>query len=231
MFISRAVPRQDVWGNPDMLYLFKNSYSVHQAVWGFFLGDADKKRDFLYRYDYKNGIPVIYIVSKDLPVTQHGLWKVDTKEYSPCISDGDFLSFTVRVNPVVTKKFVDEKSGKLVNKRHDVVMDYKFRCHKNNIPFNYGDAVSKTGAEWLLSRCEKYGFSVKEGNITADSYERRVFEKTAENGNKCEAVIATLDLSGVLNVTDSNSFVDMLYYGIGPGKGFGCGLMLVKRFG
>lgn len=231
MYLSRAVPRQDVWGNPDLLYMFESSYAIHQAVWGFFLGDSDKKRDFLYRYDYKNGVPVVYIVSRDKPFSLRGVWSVESKEYSPCISNGDVLSFSVRVNPVVTRSSVNDKTGKSVHKRHDLVMDYKFRCREEGKPFSYDDAMPAVGTDWLASRGDKFGFSVKAGSVYADSYERRVFEKPAVDGVKREAVIATLDLKGVLEVTDSEAFKEVLFNGIGPAKGFGCGLMLVKRFG
>lgn len=231
MFISRAIPRSDVWDNPQMLSLFKSSYAIHQAVWGFFLGDKAKSREFLYRYDLVHEEPVIYIVSKDKPVEYHGVWKVDTKEYSPCIEKGDLLSFSVRVNPVVTKSFVDEKTGKSIHKRHDVIMDYKYACRKDGKPFSYDKALATAGVNWLVSRGEKFGYSVALDNVCAESYDRRVFDKSGGDGKKHEVVVATLDLKGVLEVTDPELFVYMLFNGIGPAKGFGCGLMLVKRYG
>ncbi|MCI5220551.1 MAG: type I-E CRISPR-associated protein Cas6/Cse3/CasE, partial [Candidatus Electrothrix sp. LOE2] len=38
-----------------------------------------------------------------------------------------------------------------------------------------------------------------------------------------------LDLSDRLTVTDPNVFTRALFRGIGPAKGFGCGLLLVRR--
>ncbi len=229
MFLSRAVPRQDVWSNPEMLDLFESSYAIHQAVWGFFIGDPDKERDFLYRYDSKNGEPVVYIVSKTKPVSQRGVWIVDSKEYAPVLSKGDILGFSVRVNPVITRSFTNEKTGKSVHKRHDVVMDYKTKCREDGKPFSYEAAMSEAGTQWLVSRSEKHGFSVHVSSLVVEQYERRVFAKPTESGKKKEAVIATMDLTGVLEVTDSEKFLEILYSGIGPAKGFGCGLMLVKR--
>jgi len=40
---------------------------------------------------------------------------------------------------------------------------------------------------------------------------------------------STLDFSGILGVTDPGQFRNTLFNGIGPAKGFGCGLMMVKR--
>ena len=43
------------------------------------------------------------------------------------------------------------------------------------------------------------------------------------------SVSSTLDFSGLLTVTAPEKFLSALYGGIGPAKGFGCGLLLVKR--
>jgi CRISPR system Cascade subunit CasE len=43
------------------------------------------------------------------------------------------------------------------------------------------------------------------------------------------AGFSSVDFEGLVEVTDPELFVNALYKGIGPAKGFGCGLMLVKR--
>jgi CRISPR system Cascade subunit CasE len=40
--------------------------------------------------------------------------------------------------------------------------------------------------------------------------------------------ISTLDFTGLLTVTDPERFTTALFNGIGPAKGFGCGLMMVR---
>ena len=40
---------------------------------------------------------------------------------------------------------------------------------------------------------------------------------------------STLDFAGILEVTDPERFQNTLFNGIGPAKGFGCGLLLVRR--
>ncbi|MBS99896.1 MAG: type I-E CRISPR-associated protein Cas6/Cse3/CasE [Oceanospirillaceae bacterium] len=47
-----------------------------------------------------------------------------------------------------------------------------------------------------------------------------------EKGRK--AGFCSVDLSGELIVRDTERFIDMLKQGIGPAKGFGCGLMMIK---
>lgn len=41
--------------------------------------------------------------------------------------------------------------------------------------------------------------------------------------------IRTLDVEGKLKIVDVDRFKKTLFKGIGSGKSFGCGLMLVKR--
>ncbi len=48
------------------------------------------------------------------------------------------------------------------------------------------------------------------------------------NGGK-QVSLSTLEFNGVLTVADPKLFLETLYEGIGPAKGFGCGLMLVRR--
>lgn len=226
MYLSRAVPRQDIWRSPELLSMFESSYSIHQAVWSMFPPDADRKRDFLYRYDLKNGQPVIYLLSPEAPESLHGMWHVESKVYEPKISAGDVLGFTVRVNPVITRWVEDVKRGKQVQKRHDVVMDFKHRCQEEGILCSQQEAEYSAGLKWFADRGEKYGFSLIEPSFRVNEYVRREFVK---KGKKQKVVISTLDAEGMLTVTNPERFVEMLYSGIGPAKGFGCGLMLVRR--
>ncbi len=41
--------------------------------------------------------------------------------------------------------------------------------------------------------------------------------------------LSMLDLEGFLMVVDPKAFAEALYNGVGPAKGFGCGLLLVRR--
>ncbi|MBE0437199.1 MAG: type I-E CRISPR-associated protein Cas6/Cse3/CasE, partial [Methylomicrobium sp.] len=62
--------------------------------------------------------------------------------------------------------------------------------------------------------------------IRVDGYRQHRFLK--RKGNK-QVSLSTLEFNGLLTVTDPNLFIKTLYTGIGPAKGFGCGLMLVRR--
>ena len=52
---------------------------------------------------------------------------------------------------------------------------------------------------------------------------------TVRRRGRAPICFSTLDFSGLLTVTAPEKFLSALYGGIGPAKGFGCGLLLVKR--
>lgn len=80
---------------------------------------------------------------------------------------------------------------------------------------------------WLLDRAASHGFSVSPEGIRADSYRQHRLSKG--KGNQ-PVTFSTVDFNGILTVTEPNVFVEKcLFDGIGPAKGFGCGLMLVRR--
>ena len=44
-----------------------------------------------------------------------------------------------------------------------------------------------------------------------------------------DAGFSSVDFEGEIEVTDADLFTKALFDGIGPAKGFGCGLMFVRR--
>lgn len=202
----------------------RNPYEVHAMVWRIFSDGSKKGRDFLYRLDLQERSPLIYAVSEADPVDLEGIWDVEQKAYQPALKTGQRLGFSLRVNPIRTKR--DEK-GK--QQRHDVVMDAKKLLETSGCPPEARPPepvlVQKEGYSWLASRCERLGFSVDESMVRADGYRRHQFEK--RNGKK-NVVISTIDFTGVLTVTDPDRFEETLYTGVGPAKSFGCGLLLVR---
>lgn len=225
MYFSRAMLRSDCCGSAAFFDSVRSTYAVHQMVWGFFHGNPVGNREFLYRFEMRNHEPVVYLVSEEKPVDVRGVWAVSSKEYDPVIAVGDRLSFSVRVNPVVTRIERDAAGEVVRHSRHDVVMDEKVRCRKEGVPFVYAEKMQEAGSRWFAARAEKSGCVVDAGAVQVLGYERQIFEK---RGGK-EVVISTMDLSGVLEVCDPDQFRQVLFSGLGPAKGFGCGLMMVRR--
>lgn len=83
---------------------------------------------------------------------------------------------------------------------------------------------------WFAGRSEKLGFS-----LVRDSWRGRL--KFQAEGYQWHALprkgktagFSSVDFEGEIEVTDAELFSKVLFDGIGPAKGFGCGLMLVRR--
>lgn len=203
-----------------------DGYNLHRLLWNLFSDGPDRRRDFLYRFETSKGSPTFYTVSEREPVDTRGMWEVHTKLYDPKLKKGDSLSFMVRVNPIRSKR---DESGR--QHRHDVVMEAKNKIGFQNLLIDQRPAVATliqdAGIEWLRMREAEYGFSFEDANVRADGYfQHKLFK---EKGTK-PITFSTLDFNGILSVNEPSIFVDKcLLKGIGPAKGFGCGLMLVKR--
>ena len=87
------------------------------------------------------------------------------------------------------------------------------------------EIVQQEGFRWLSSRSERLGFRIEEGQVRADAYNQVNFMQGKKNR---KVSLSTIDFTGVLTVSDSEKFLYTLGNGVGPAKGFGCGLMLVR---
>lgn len=229
MYLSRITIKPDAVKSKEFLRVAAGPYQIHSMIWELFSESEDQKRDFLYRVDTNNGKPVIYSLSQREPSNLSTLWKVETKPYNPQISVGMTLEFTLRVNPVITRTAPTKNGVKGKQSRHDVVMDAKKRIREekgDNADFSMNELVQQEGFRWLNTRSERCGFSIREGDVRVDAYGQMNFMQ-GKKGKKI--TISTLDYNGVLTVTDKDKFEEALYHGIGPAKGFGCGLMMIKR--
>lgn len=202
----------------------QNGYSEHQALWKLFPEDPDATRDFLFRAEQKPLQRIFYMVSQRQPVASSG-WLIESKPYKPVITTGQALAFTLRVNPIVTRK---DKNGK--HQRHDVVMNEKHNIGFAQLTHDKRPAmpelIQKAGKQWLASRAEKQGFEIAEQGFMVESYDQH---RSTKRGNNNPISHSTMDLTGILRVTDVELFTNGLLNGIGPAKAFGCGLMLVRR--
>ncbi len=212
MYISKMVI------NEEKIFdrIFFSEYSLHQAVWSLFADSQERKRDFLYRLEMSGGMPLVHSVSERKPSDSKGIWLIESKVYKPELKTGTRLGFSVTVNP--TRK----KDGK----RHDVVMNAKYLAKSQDKPENVPsqEIIHMACKNWLEERAEKNGFRPLQ--FRSDGYRQLRFNKSKGG----EAIrYSIIELIGLLEVTDSDTFIKMLFSGLGPEKGFGCGLMLVRR--
>lgn len=241
MFLSRVNVST---GRPDQLLeiLKADHYRLHQLLWRLFPGQPEAKRDFLFKRDNRDALPVFYLLSKHEPVAIPGVLNVETKPYCPQLQAGDRLSFHLVANPVTQvtiERTPEEKQRQLDCRRelgftekttykrvrHDVVMHKKKQllaqgmC-KEELPPT-AEIAQLAGEQWLRQRANMLGFSIE--TVRADGYQQHRFDQR-------KIRLSTLEFQGILQVTEPDVFVEKaLYKGIGPAKAFGCGLLTVAR--
>jgi len=172
-------------------------------------------------------------VLSNVPAAVSEDWHIETKPFAPRIANGMRLRFSLRANPVVTHKSDD---GRHV--RRDVVMVRKHGLKRDGTPRgkwpSQQQLVQEECVKWLLARAEKHGFVLikrPEGQgaytwlVETNGYRQHEMHK---RGAK-PILFSTVDFDGVLEVTDADVFSAALQHGIGPAKGFGCGLLLIRR--
>lgn len=205
-----------------MTVLKANDYALHQMLWKLFPGDPEASRDFLFRHDEDQRWPVFYLVSQREPDISGDLLQVASKPYQPQLRSGETLSFSLRANPVHTRKTDDANPKK--RKRDDVVMHLKRQYQQadaDTIP-TQAELAQEAGGQWLARQGERHGFQIV--SVRADNYHQA--RVGARNRN---IQFSTLDFTGLLRVTEPDAFANALCNGIGPAKAFGCGLLLVRR--
>ena len=257
MYLSRIQITPDIAKNTQLGRLLGDrTYGVHRLLWDLF----EKEERFLFReentrdqLDTRRRLPLYYVLSTDTPKNSSPILKVDTKPFRPQLSKEQRLQFSLRANPVVTRK----GDGKKRSARHDVLMDMQKRwlseeCQKRSLhvsakkselkrellqhpDFNKDEGekllstelkmrTEKAASTWLLERGEKHGFSISEKNLQINAYRWHPLpEKNRQAG------FSSVDYEGILTIKEPESFLKMIYGGLGPAKAFGCGLMLIRR--
>ena len=225
MYFSRITLRRTAQASQNFWQAFQSPYALHKSIWGLYGDRNDRKRDFLYRLIQDGNLPKVFTVSKRRPTDKGGLWSIETKQYEPDLRKGMALSFMLRANPVRTKRDSNNRQH-----RHDVVMDAKTRFKLNGVAAGrrppLASLLRDEGGKWLIDRSEKYGFTVDRDCLLADGHQALVFSK-GKGSNPI--TISTIDFSGTLSVVDPGLLTLSLYQGVGPAKGFGCGMLMVKR--
>jgi CRISPR system Cascade subunit CasE len=73
----------------------------------------------------------------------------------------------------------------------------------------------------------QHGFRAEAKRLRVDAYRQHRFHRRDAKPIR----ISTVDLTGVLEVTEAERVRRALLYGLGHAKAFGCGLLRVRRIG
>jgi len=216
--ISRLTFRRDTGTLKALVGILRSGRDdpgqAHRLLWSLFAEDGAAKRDFMFRQGGGPHSPDgdFLVVSARPPADPLGVWKIESKPYDPRFAPGDILAFKLRANPTIARK----------GKRHDVVMDRKRSLGKIRDATN-AEIWEQAGHDWLDARAPRFGFELL--GCRANGY--RV-HRIRRGGGEPAVSIATLDLSGRLRVVDSGKLRTALFAGVGRGKAWGCGLLLVR---
>ena len=206
MFISRVeIPKA----------LSRNPYEFHRYLWRLFPGEpresrrdaTESRQGFLFRVEEnKPGRPArLLLQSRRLPECTSELTIIGTREFRPKPVQGQQLAFLLTANPI--KMIVDTQRESKSNKTSE----------KCRVPL----IREEEQREWLVRKLAN-ACDIITANV--QPHQPLYFHKGQRAG---KLITSTFD--GVLQVNDSAYLTMLLENGVGPAKGFGCGLLLVRR--
>lgn len=92
------------------------------------------------------------------------------------------------------------------------------------------EAECEAALSWLYAREATLGVRFEREGCAASGYRQvRIPRGQAEGRSQGDITMSTVDFEGLLVVTEPARFVARLTEGIGRGRAFGCGLMLIRR--
>lgn len=208
-----ASPRSNEWVRD--LARHGEPYRDHALIWRLFPGDG-AARDFVFRRleDERS----FYVVSARAPQPDSGLFQIQSKPYIPQLESGDWLRFDLRANPTVS---IRQENGR--SRRHDVLMNAK-RGVAREAREQLGLVLEAAGRKWLQERAEHWGLAIQDDSVLQEGYRQHRLKRKGGN-----VEYSSLDYQGMAQVIDPQRLARALLDGVGHGKGFGCGLLLVKR--
>ncbi|MFI7122185.1 type I-E CRISPR-associated protein Cas6/Cse3/CasE [Amycolatopsis sp. NPDC049868] len=200
--------------------LLASPHRLHAAVLAAFPPahrDATADGRVLWRVDQRTHQTTLYIVSPQTPDLTHLVetagWSTapgDSRPYAPLLdrlTAGDLWAFRLTANPVHSKRKSEEATRS--QRFAHVTVDQQ--------------------TTWLLNRADGHGFTIPDGTGKEPDvavHGRRVWRFKRQGQT---VTLATTTFEGRLEITDPAVFRNALTHGIGPAKGYGCGLLTIAR--
>ena len=194
----------------------RNSYDLHRQLWRLFPGEEKETRSngeelrqgFLFRIeDNPTGRPArLLMQSRRAPEAAFGVVLVGTREIQPQPVAGQRLAFLLTANPV--KTIADAQRDAKPSKKSE----------KCRVPL----IKEEDQREWIARKLTGAG-EIEATNVLPHA---PIYFRKGNRGGK----LVSVTFEGVLRVSDPIRMTALLENGVGPAKGFGCGLLLVRRF-
>jgi len=196
-------------------------YLQHQELWRLYRQKNGANQPFLFRElaDPASNQVQFFLVSAEPPASTDSAWKIESKVFDPQLLEGQAYQFSVRLNPTRSERVSGERG-----KRQDLVIS---RLHELAVPPDRRAEerqriIHEELPRWLSKRGERHGFTLED--CAVQSFEILRVRKDAH-----EITLSVADFSGRLRVTDPDALKVALCSGIGHGRSFGLGLMLLRR--
>lgn len=188
----------------------------HRLIWSLFGDAADRARDFLWREDAMGRFMVL---SRRAPDTQSPILRVESRPFELVLAAGERLRFMLRANPTVAPRGEGAR-------RSDIVMHALYKLPATTSRAAERAAIAqRVGVQWLQRIGTRSGFEVEAHAVEVDGYAVHALPRPGADPMQ----FATLDFQGTLTVADPACFVECVLNGFGRARGFGCGLMLIRR--
>jgi len=189
----------------------------HRLIWRLFSDDPGAKRDFLFRTSENERF---LIVSDRQPHFDERVWDIKTRPYAPVVRAGERYGFALRVNPTTAISQPDRKPSLRV----DVLMRAK---HDRGAPLSPEERET-VALNWLEQKIQRNGATLDRPYCQVLDYSQ--IHPPRKNRHQ-KATISVIDTEGVLTVTAPDLLTKALIGGIGHGKAFGLGLLLLRPLG
>lgn len=219
MYMTKAILKVGERGGSGALAAFlagsaEHIGKSHHLVWSLF-GDQGGERPFLFRQTGSSSDPIL-IYSTVKPVDGNNLWNLDVREFElpSNLKAGDRVAWSIRVNATMKSE----------NTRHCIVA----RERRNGDADHVEVVASKVVRPWLSKKLEAVGLQSADDDMMVEAFNRMQFIHDPRRYSK-RVTIAVTDLKGVGTVTDAEKLKVAVEKGIGAGKAYGCGMLLLRR--
>ena len=187
----------------------------HNLVWALFGDHAERQRDFLFR---ETGPGEFMLLSARPPTNGTGLFEIATpKPFEPKLRPGQTLQFDLRVNATVDVPGRDGKTRKV-----GVVSHALFGGNRG---IDRESRAQEAALSWLARQGEKHGFELNRSHSHLVRWQTQAVDRKRDQ----KATLEILDIQGLLTVKEPEAFLRKVREGFGRSRGFGNGLMLVRR--
>lgn len=187
----------------------RNPYEIHRMLWRLFPENSVAKRDFLFRVvQVEKDRAEVLLQSDRMPENSSEAARIlGCKEYKLSLLAGQRLRFLLVANPIKMIKDEKERPGTDGN------------IKKCRVPL----ITEEQQRTWLERKL--CGAALLESLELDPTLPLRFRKNREERAGKIQPV----QFKGVLQVTDAGMLQVLVRSGIGPAKGFGCGLLSLAR--